>query len=125
MTKSIPFLSKMWLKIPNFNSTFFPALQEELGALSSKEEKLICILDFAEIEKFVSEVKITNPPKHHKEIARAFITKAVYNLRTTRDLIDCLKSDRVCVLCADCVMSDPSLQGQPLVESMRSLSTPK
>ena len=95
MTKSIPSLSKMWLKILNFNSTLFPALQEQLGVFSPKEEKLIRILDFAEIEKFVSEVKITNPPKHRKEIARAFIAKSVYNLQTTRDLIDRLKVDRV------------------------------
>jgi len=95
MTKSIPSLSKMWLKILNFNTTLFPALQEELGVLSSKEEKLIRILDFAEIETFVSEVKITNPPKYRKEIARAFIAKAVYNLQTTRDLIDRLRVDRV------------------------------
>ena len=61
MTKSIPSLSKMWLKILNFNTTLFPALQEEIGVLSSKEEKLMRILDFAEIEKFISEVKITNP----------------------------------------------------------------
>jgi hypothetical protein len=85
----------MWLKILNFNTTLFPALQEELGVLSSKEEKLIRILDFAEIEKFVSEVKITNPPKHRKEIARAFVAKATYNIQTTRDLIDRLKVDRV------------------------------
>lgn len=95
MTKSIPCLSKMWLKILHFEKTLFPTLQEELGILSPKEAKLIRILDFAEIEKFVSEVKITNPPKDRKEIARAFIAKAVYNLQTTRDLIDRLKVDRV------------------------------
>ncbi len=95
MTKSIPSLSKMWLKILNFNTTLFPALQEELGVLSSKEEKLMRILELAQIELYVSEVKITNPPKHRKEIARAFIAKAVYNIQTTRDLIDRLKVDRV------------------------------
>ena len=63
--------------------------------LSSKEEKLIRILELAQIELYVSEVKITNPPKHRKEIARVFIAKAVYNLQTTRDLIDRLKVDRV------------------------------
>ena len=75
-----PLSSIMWLKILNFNTTLFPALQEEIGVLSSKEEKLMHILDFAEIEKFISEVKITNPPKYRKEIARAFVAKAVYNM---------------------------------------------
>ena len=41
----------------------FPELQEQLGILSSKEEKLIKILDFAQIENNVTVVKITNPPK--------------------------------------------------------------
>lgn len=95
MTNIVPTLSKMSLKILNFEKTLFPALQEELGALSSKEEKLMRILELAQIELHVSEVKITNPPKHRKEIARAFIAKSVYNLQTTRDLIDRLKVDRV------------------------------
>jgi hypothetical protein len=95
MTNIVPTLSKMSLKILNMNKTLFPALQEQLGVLSSKEEKLMRILELAQIELYVSEVKITNPPKHRKEIARAFVAKSVYNLQTTRDLIDRLKVDRV------------------------------
>jgi len=95
MTNIVPSLSKMSLKILNFEKTLFPALQEQLGVLSSKEEKLMRILELAQIELYVSEVKITNPPKHRKEIARAFVAKAVYNLQTTRDLIDRLRVDRV------------------------------
>jgi hypothetical protein len=94
MTNIVPTLSKMSLKILNFEKTLFPALQEQLGVLSSKEEKLMRILELAQIELYVSEVKITNPPKHRKEIARAFVAKSVYNLQTTRDLIDRLKVDR-------------------------------
>jgi hypothetical protein len=95
MTNIVPTLSKMSLKILNFEKSLFSALQEQLGVLSSKEEKLMRILELAQIELYVSEVKITNPPKHRKEIARAFIAKSVYNLQTTRDLIDRLKVDRV------------------------------
>ena len=95
MTNIVPTLSKMSLKILNMNKTLFPALQEELGVLSPKEEKLMRILELAQIELYVLEVKITNPPKHRKEIARAFVAKSVYNLQTTRDLIDRLKVDRV------------------------------
>lgn len=95
MINIVPTLSKMSLKILNMNKTLFPALQEQLGVLSSKEEKLMRILELAQIELYASEVKITNPPRHRKEIARAFIAKAVYNLQTTRDLIDRLKVDRV------------------------------
>ena len=110
MTNIVPTLSKMSLKILNFEKTLFPALQEELGVLSSKEEKLMRILELAQIELYVSEVKITNPPKHRKEIARTFIAKAVYNLQTTRDLIDRLKVDRVLrIICGwRCARSIPS-----------------
>ncbi len=93
-------LSKMWRKIKNIENSLFPELREQLGVLSSKEEKLIKILDFAQIEDNITAVKITNPPKDREEIARAFIAKSVYNLQTTRDLIDRLKVDRVLrVLC--------------------------
>lgn len=95
MTKSIPSLSKMWLKVRNIENTLFPYLEETLGDLTSKESRLIRILDFAEIERFVMDTQVTNPPKYRKEIARAFVAKSVYNLQTTRDLIDRLKIDRV------------------------------
>jgi hypothetical protein len=96
VTKEVTKLSKMWNKILNLETTLFPALKEELRLeeLSSKESKLIKILDFAEIEKNITIVKITNTPRDREEIARAFIAKSVYNLQTTRDLIDRLHIDR-------------------------------
>ncbi len=95
-------LSKMWSKVLNLETTLFPALKEELRveALSSKEQKLIKILDFAEIEKNITAVKITNTPKDREECARAFIAKSVYNFQTTRDLIDRLHIDKTLrILC--------------------------
>jgi len=95
-------LSKMWAKVLNLEKSLFPALKEELrlGELSHKESKLIKILDFAQIEKNISVITITNTPKDRVEIARAFIAKSVYNMQTTRDLIDRLHSDRTLrVLC--------------------------
>lgn len=89
-------LSKMWTKVLNLEKSLFPALKEELRleALSTKEQKLIKILDFAEIEKNIIVVTITNPPRDREEIARAFIAKSVYNFQTTRALIDRLHVDR-------------------------------
>lgn len=90
----------MWLKILNLENSLFPELQESLGALSTKEEKLIKILDFAQIEQFIYDTHVTNIPKDRVQLARAFIAKSVYNLQTTRDLIDRLKIDRTLrVLC--------------------------
>jgi hypothetical protein len=93
-------LSKMWNKILNLENCLFPEIKEHLGTLSTKEEKLIKILDFAQIENNITVSTITNTPKDREEIARAMIAKSVYNIQTTRDLIDRLKSDRVLrVLC--------------------------
>jgi transposase len=89
-------LSKMWNKVLNLEKSLFPALREELRLeeLSSKEQKLITVLDFAEIEKNITVISVTNTPKDREEIARAFIAKSVYNFQTTRDLIDRLHCDR-------------------------------
>jgi hypothetical protein len=90
----------MWIKVLNLENCLFPELKEQLGTLSTKEEKLIKILDFAQIEKNVTVATITNTPKDRIEIARSLIAKSVYNMQTTRDLIDRLHSDRVLrVLC--------------------------
>lgn len=44
-------LSKMWTKVLNLENCLFPEVKEQFGSLSTKEEKLIRILDFAQIEK--------------------------------------------------------------------------
>ena len=96
MSKIISTLSKMWLKVINLENTLFPELQESLRIeeFSTKEAKLIRVLDFAEIEKFITITSLTNTPKYREQIARAFIAKSVYNIQTTRDLIDRLHVDR-------------------------------
>ena len=102
LPKTSSSLSKMWNKILNLENSLFPVLKEELRLeeLSRKEQKLISILDFAEIEKSISTVSITNTPKNREQIARAFIAKSVYNFQTTRDLIDRVHIDRTLrILC--------------------------
>ena len=60
MNNIVSSLSKMWHKILNLESTLFPALKEELrlNELSSKEQKLISILDFAQIENNITVITI-------------------------------------------------------------------
>lgn len=102
MENIVSSLSKMWHKVINLEKTLFPLLKEELRLeeLSTKESKLIKILDFAEIEQNITVVTITNTPNDRKEIARAFIAKSVYNIQTTRELIDRLHIDRTLrILC--------------------------
>lgn len=94
--KSSSSLSKMWRKVINLENSLFPELQEKLRVeeFSTKEAKLIKVLDFAEIEQFITTTSPTNTPKYREEIARAFVSKSVYNVQTTRDLIDRLHIDR-------------------------------
>jgi len=102
VAKTSSSLSKIYRRVCNLQKSLFPALKEELRLeeLSHKEQKLISILDFAQIEKNITVVSITNTPKDREEIARAFIAKSVYNLQTTRDLIDRLHHDRTLrILC--------------------------
>ena len=96
MSKIVSTLSKMWLKVVNLENSLFPQLQESLRIeeFSTKEPKLIRVLDFAEIEKFIIIISPTNTPKYREQIARAFIAKSVYNFQITRDLIDRLHIDR-------------------------------
>ena len=92
----------MWNRILNLDNSLFPSLKESLRLeeLSHKEQKLIKILDFAQIEKNIAVASITNTPKDREEIARAFIAKSVYNIQTTRDLLDRLHNDKTLrVLC--------------------------
>ena len=66
MSKIISTLSKMWLKITNLENSLFAQLQEQLGVLSTKEQRLIKILNFAEIEKNITIVSITNSSKNRE-----------------------------------------------------------
>ena len=63
-------LYKMWNKILNLENTLFPKLQESLRIeeFSSKESKLIRVLDFAEIEKLITITSPTNTPKYREQI---------------------------------------------------------
>lgn len=80
----------------------FPRLEEELGPLSEKLQQLVSVLGLAEVESQIPSVRgqVGRPPRDRRAMARAFVAKAVYNLPTTRALIEMLKADnglrRVC-----------------------------
>jgi len=90
---SVKTLSQYWLRI---QSSLFPWLEEQLGELTEKEEGLISTLDLVRIERFTtfSRSLYGRPPKERAAIARAFVAKAVYNMPTTRALLDRLASDK-------------------------------
>ena len=87
-------LSQVWLRI---QGTLFPFLQGELGPISTKQEKLIAILELLHIERFVQEVGrgwAGRPRQDRQALARAFVAKALYNMNTTRELVERLDSCR-------------------------------
>jgi hypothetical protein len=85
-------LSQFWLTV---QGTLFPWLAEELGELSQKQKQLVAILELLKIESFLSRSVgyAGRPQEDRRAIARAFVAKAVYNLETTRQLLERLASD--------------------------------
>lgn len=92
-------LSYVWGRI---QGTLFPLLEEELSPLTEKQEQLVGILEVVRVERFSIGISgcVGRPPKDRTALARAFVAKAVFNIPTTRVLIERLQSDvslrRIC-----------------------------
>jgi hypothetical protein len=85
-------LSIIWFHVQEF---LFPYLEKHIEEkLSDKLKKLVSILEVVRIEDFIKNLSYNHGryPENRRQIARAFIAKAVYNLSTTRDLIEKLKT---------------------------------
>ena len=81
----------------NIQKKLFPLLEEELGPLTEKHQKLIRTLEMLRIEEFV---KLQygyrgRPEKDRKVLSRAYVAKAVYNITETKKLIDKILTDRI------------------------------
>ena len=72
-----------------------PALTEVPGPLSDRHRKLAAVLEFATPERFVPPQKrcAGRPREDRAALARSFIAKAVWNMPTTRDLLDRVHAD--------------------------------
>ncbi len=92
-------LAQKWEQI---QGSLFPWLVEEIGELNEKQQQLISTLELLRVEEYVLKSNALTGRKEtdRSAIARAFIAKAVYNMPTTRILIDRLKTDikmrRIC-----------------------------
>lgn len=85
-------LSQMWFTI---QGVLFPYLEKEIEEpLTEKLKQVVTTLELIRIEEYVYIPGYWHgqSPKNRKEIARSFIAKAVYNMTTTRELIDRLKT---------------------------------
>jgi len=92
-------LSQYWL---NIQGSLFPWLKEELGGLTEKLQQLVTTLELVRVEEFLCKAYSLpgRPPADRSAIARAFVAKRVYDMPTTRALIERLESDpqlrRIC-----------------------------
>lgn len=92
-------LSQWWGGI---QGNLFPFLEENMGELTKKLQQLVSILEIIRLEEHIPSFGRWRgrPPACRVAIARAFVAKAVYNLDTTRALLDRLESDiklrRIC-----------------------------
>ena len=93
MSKLGQTLSQYWSKI---QGTLFPQLEEELDSLTGKQQQLTTILEVIRIEQFIPDYRgyEGRPRKTRTAIARSFVAKMVYNMATTRALLERLNSDK-------------------------------
>ncbi len=89
-------LSPHWFQIQD---TLFPYLQEEVGPMGSNHVRLITTIELSGVVAFISKIYHGRtggrPCDDRVEIAIAFLAKHIFNLPTTRALIDRLYYDGV------------------------------
>jgi hypothetical protein len=87
-------LSTYWLHI---QGELLPWLDDAMdGPLSAHHRQFVSVLGLARIETFLPSWHglVGRPPAERAALARSFIAKAVFNLPTTRLLIDMLSADK-------------------------------
>ena len=86
-------LSEYWFGL---QAHLFPALEDAMGPLGERYQSFVAVLEFVRVERFLPH--FTGLPGRPREdraaLARAFIAKAVFDLTTTRALIERLAVDR-------------------------------
>jgi len=93
-------LSQLWFQVQNL---LFPHLENKFEEpLTDKLKELVTVLEFIRVERYVITPKYQHGryPLNRVQIIKAFIAKSVYNMDTTRQLIDLLKTSsslrRIC-----------------------------
>ena len=92
MSRALDKLSHTWRHIQSF---LFPMIWEELGELTAKQKLLVSVLELAKLEEHLPYAGRFpgRPPEDRIAIARAFVAKMVYDMATTRILLDRLETD--------------------------------
>jgi len=86
----------------SIQDALFPDLEQALGPLTAKQQQLVQTLEVIRIEQWIPRQFRApgRPPSDRAALARAFVAKAVYDMPTTRVLLDRLDTDvalrRIC-----------------------------
>ena len=80
-------LSEIWHR---FQEELFPELADQVGPLLENHRRFVQALELVGVERFVASCwsRPGRPQQNRVALARAFVAKAVWDLPTTRDLID-------------------------------------
>ena len=92
-------LSRHWFR---FQRELFPWLEEALGPLGERYQRLVRVVELARVEESLpySRGWRGGPLKDRAALARAFLAKAVLDVPTTRALVERLRTERPCAACA-------------------------
>ena len=75
----------------------FPMLEEEIGELTAKMKEFLRIVELVKPSRFITNALrwsgLGRPMKDREKLLRAFFLKAVYDLSTTKGLIENLKTN--------------------------------
>jgi hypothetical protein len=88
---SIPEQLKQFVR--TMQGVLFPTLEQELGPLTPKHQQIVAVLNLIDIDALVpaGSKGVGRPPRNRRAIASAFVAKAVFNMSTTRQLLDRLE----------------------------------
>ena len=86
-------LSSYWCA---FQEYLFPAIEQDLGPLGERYQLFITVLELVRVEQQLPCCRTLRgrPPQDRAALARAFIAKAVFQIDTTRALLERLANDR-------------------------------
>ncbi len=86
-------LSGFWI---NCQRELFPWVEETIGPLEGRHKKLLSVLEMVRVERFLPSAQDGipgRPLKSRAALARAFLAKMVFNMDTTRALVERLRSE--------------------------------
>ena len=85
-------LSRQWL---TFQRELFPWLEEAVGPLGERYQRLVQVLELVRVEEWVPYPRgwLGRPLEDRAALARAFLAKAVLEMVTTRALVERLRNE--------------------------------